>query len=770
MANLLGALTDSKLNIQKDVVKNEYRQNYANRPYGLVWSLLAEALYPPQHPYSWMTIGVMEDIDSATMADVSAFFRRYYVPSNASLAIVGDLEPEAALSLAERYFASIPGGTAAQRPWVPEAALPESRDIVLHDRVELDRLYLVWPTIPHFHQDDAPLMLVSDVLGRGKASRLYRKLVVQEQIAQDVTAYQSGRELAGSFGVVVTLRPSRSIDQVHQLVESEVSAIAASPVAPEELARVRNMRTASFFFALEHMGGFGGVADRLNAYNVFRGDPALVTADVERFASASLEHLQGVAARYLEGRPRISLAVQGRSTAIVTPSLDRNDAPTSPAPAAYRPPRPDISTLRCGIPLWSFPRHDLPTVAGIIVIKGGASLDRPGQEGLTHLTTSMLEEGTTTRTAAEIAQAIESMGATISANCGWDGAWVSFKCLKSDLLATLDLVADCLLNPTFPEPEWQRVRGQALAALKAERDSAESRAYRAFLKAIYADGHPYRFPMAGTDESVGRLDRTDLANYRGRYLIPSSAAVVVAGDADPDALALELDRRLSSWNGAGADSPAIALPADADRPRLLLLDRPGAPQAVLRAGHLGVSRTDPAFDQLLVLNQLFGGQFTSRLNAKLREERGLTYGIRSHFDCRRGAGPFSLGAAVEANRVGEAINDIRQELSDLVSSRPPAQTEVDDARRALIEGHARQFETPSALVSRYAHLLLYELAAETEQEFSDRLSAIDVDSITATAHRHFRPSALAAVVVADADSVSEELKKIEWAQVERIDD
>jgi predicted Zn-dependent peptidase len=770
MAHLLGSLTESKLSVQKNVVKNEYRQNYPNRPYGMVWQLVAEALYPPQHPYSWLTIGVMEDIDSATLADVSAFFSRYYVPANASLAIVGDLEVEEALALSERFFAPIAGGTGAIRPWVPAVELMDTREIELHDRVELDRLYLVWPTVPHFHPDDASLLLLSDVLGRGKASRLYRALVIEQQIAQDVTAYQAGRELAGSFGIIVTLRPAQSMSEARDLIEAELRAVAVRPVATEELQRVQNMKVASFCFALEQMGGFGGVADRLNAYNVFQGDPALITSDLERFRAVTPVVLQEVAGRYLDGRPRISLSVDGRSTDISIASLDRAVPPRSSAPAVYRPPRPEVTTLPCGIPLWFFPRRDLPTVAGSIIVKGGADLQHEGQEGLANLTLSMLEEGTISRTAAEIALAAESIGASISASCGWDGSWVSFKCVKSDLDTCLDLAADILLYPTFPDTEWRRVRGQSLAALKAERDSAESRAYRAFLKALYSHGHPYRFPIAGTEPSVETLTHGDLMEFHRRSLVPSFATVVVAGDAEPEALAGLLDGRLSSWTGASDFSSAIEHPPDASHPRVLLVNRPGAPQAVLRVGHLGVSRTDPAFERLLVLNQLFGGQFTSRLNAKLREERGLTYGVRSHFDFRRGPGPFSISAAVAPDGLAQALDDLYQELSGLVRERPPTQSELDDARRALIEGHARHFETPSALVGRYAHLAIHGLAPDTESGFAGRLEQIDLDSLSATAQLHFRPEALVAVVVADADSISEDLKGIDWASIERIDD
>ncbi len=368
----------------------------------MVWPLIAEALYPPLHPYSWLTIGVMEDIESATLADVSSYFRRFYVPSNASLSIVGDIDDVHAFALAERYFASIPGGSKAQPPWAPDPLLKNSVEVVLHDRVELDRLYLVWPAVPHFHADDAALLLVADVLARGRSSRLYRKLVIDEQIAQDVTAYHSGRELAGSFGIVVTLRPSRLSAAAQNLIDAELAAIASSGVAPEELARVQRLRVSSFFFALEHMGGFGGVADLLNAFNVLRGDPGLLATDIQRFGAVQTEHLQAVAAGYLVGRPRVCLSVVGRPPKRITSPLDRSQPPASASPVPYRPPLPRQLTLRCGIPLWVLPRTEMPTVAGAIVIGGGAGLEVPGQPGLTQLTLEMLEEGTTTRTARRL--------------------------------------------------------------------------------------------------------------------------------------------------------------------------------------------------------------------------------------------------------------------------------------------------------------------------------------------------------------------------------
>ncbi len=280
--------------------------------------------------------------------------------------------------MVERYFGPIPGGTRATVPWVFERPLKETIPIVLNDRVELDRIYVSWPSVRHFHDDDATLLLLGDVLGRGRSSRLYRKLVLEEQLAQDVSAYQSGRELAGSFGVVVTLRPSRSIADAIRLVDAELAQVASATVEEHELKRVQRQRVASFWFALEHIGGFGGVADRLNAYNTYRGDPGQITSDVERFERVTTDQLKAAALRYLADRPRVELSVVGRAKSPKLPPLDRRVPPASALAADFRPPLPRIMQLPGGLPLWVFPRGELPTVTGSIVLHGGAGSQQPG--------------------------------------------------------------------------------------------------------------------------------------------------------------------------------------------------------------------------------------------------------------------------------------------------------------------------------------------------------------------------------------------------------
>ena len=772
MGHFLPALTEEKIRIQKDVVKNEYRQNYANRPYGQAPRLLAEALYPADHPYSWLTIGMMEDVEAARLDDVDAFFRRFYVPSNASLAIVGNLDEDEAIALADRYFGDLPGGSAALRPRCPGRDEPDGTETVveLRDRVELDRLSLAWPTVPQFSDDDASLALLADVLSRGRSSRLYRSLVVAEGLAQDASTYQSGRELAGSFGASVTLRPGQDPKVARDRVLDAIGAIARDGVLPEELDRVKNGRLAGFIYALDNVGGFGGVADRFNAYNTYLGDPGRITSDLARYQAVTSDDIRRVAEKYLVDRWRVAMTVLRRPAPTTIPPLDRGKPP-EPAPRpAYLPPRPEVLTLAGGVPLWVIPRRDLPIVSATCVIRAGAGSHGPDRGGLACLTSAVLDEGTPTRDSLEIALAAEGLGTHLSCSSGWDGSYVGLQCLETHLDASLDLAVDVLLRPTFPAADFDRIKGQTLAGLRADRRSADTLAYRTAIASLYPEGHPYRISADGTEETVSALGREDLARFHAGHYVPGRSAFVVAGDVDPDDLAKRLDGLLAGWADPGEAEPKPPAAVDRGRARMILVDRPGASQAVVRIGLVGTDRLDPDHEDLALWNQILGGQFTSRLNAKLREEKGFTYGVRSSFDARRGPGPFLISASLQADRLAEALDDIRHEVASLLGHRPPTETELADARRSLVEGQVRHFETPSALVSRFAGLFLYGLPPDYHGGYADRLGRVTLDSLRSAAARRVDPSRLVAVVVADGNSLTPVLRSLDWAEVERTDE
>jgi zinc protease len=311
MGHLLPALTQEKFANQRDVVLNERRQNYENRPYGLAGIALSSALFPPDHPYHWITIGDPDDLRAASLDDVRTFFETYYHPGNASLTLAGDVGTDRALELAEQYFGEIPRGPEPPPVSAPAVAMVD-RSLLLEDRVELPRLYLSWHSPAMFAPGDAELDLAADVLAHGKTSRLYRQLVYERRVATDVSAYQHSRELSGLFQIACTAAAGVALPILEQAMMEAVQTLAANGPTAAELARAEAQTEAQFVYRLQTVGGFGGKSDQLNAYNVFKGNPGFFDADLTRYQSVTGEGMATEVARWLVGQPRVALSVVPR--------------------------------------------------------------------------------------------------------------------------------------------------------------------------------------------------------------------------------------------------------------------------------------------------------------------------------------------------------------------------------------------------------------------------------------------------------------------------
>ncbi len=311
MGYLLPALTRERFETQRDVVLNERRQNYENRPYGLAFMAITSALFPPDHPYRWMTIGDIEDLRAMQFEDVREFFRTYYHPSNASLAIAGDIDTERAFDLAERYFGELPGG-ARPAPVRATAELGIEKRLLLEDRVEMPRIYMAWHSPAMYAPGDAEMDLIGELLTSGKMSRLYRSLVYEKRVALDVSAFQSSRELGGFFLLAVTAAPGRSLTEITTFVDGELQRLCDSGPTDAEMERVTAQAEAHFLYRLQTVGGFGGKSDQLNAYNVFLGDPGFFGGDIERYRAADAEAIRAAAARTLPVDRRVLLSVVPR--------------------------------------------------------------------------------------------------------------------------------------------------------------------------------------------------------------------------------------------------------------------------------------------------------------------------------------------------------------------------------------------------------------------------------------------------------------------------
>jgi len=328
MGFLLETMTQEKLDLQRDVVKNERRQGVDNQPYGRAFETVYENLYPADHPYHWPVIGSMDDLSAATLDDVKAFFRTYYAPNNASLSIAGDVSLSRVRALVGKYFADIPSGPPIPAVQVPDASLPADRPVVLEDAVKLPRLYVAWHAPKIFTDEDAALDVLASVLTEGKSSRLYKRLVYDEQIAQDVTAFQDGQELAGTFWIIATAKPDAELDGIAAAIREELDRVVSGGVAPEERERAVNGVETGFVRSLERVGGFGGKADRLNEYHFLAGTPGWARKDLERYRRVTEEGLKEVARRWLAGVPAVWLSVvpEGRPELAASPGGGEGEA------------------------------------------------------------------------------------------------------------------------------------------------------------------------------------------------------------------------------------------------------------------------------------------------------------------------------------------------------------------------------------------------------------------------------------------------------------
>jgi zinc protease len=760
MGFLLDALDERKLDIQREVVKNERRQNYENRPYGTVGMEIRKALFPPNHPYSWMTIGSQEDLDAASLEDVKEFFRRFYAPNNASLAIAGDIDPEETKRLVEKYFADIPPAAPVPRlqRWTPY--LDHEVRLALKDRVQLERIFFAWVGPPRFDPDEAPLDILVSILAEGRSSRMHRSLVYERQIAREVGAYFAAMEIAGEIRIDATVAPGASVGDVERALLEEIGRIKEQPPSEAEVQRAVNRLEAYYVRQLESVGGFGGRADLLNYFNVLAGDPGRLNTDFERYTKVTPEDVSRVARQYLtEGRVR--LVVYPKEDAKPAPAVvDRTVQPPPAPPPSFQPPVPTRLTLANGIELVAIEKRGIPTVAAGFYFPGGAVTDPMERPGLNAFTGRLLTEGTKTRTSTQIAEESEFIAARPNVGTDRENVMVTTEALTRHWPKALELIADVIQNPVFPENEVERVRKERLTDLRRLKDEPNAIADRVENALLYGRDTPHGHPVGGREESVAAFSRDEIVSLHERQYLGVRPTVLIVGDIGVDEVAKQLEAAFAGWQPA--QPPALpAVEAElAPASTIYLVDKPGAAQSVIRAGHLSVPRPHPDYFPLVLMNFAFGGQFTARLNMNLREDKGYTYGYRSRFDWRKSRSNFSAGGSVQTAVTKEALIETLKEFRDLAGARPLTAEEFEKARNGIIRGFPPTFETPGQVLRRLIDLVHFELPDDYFTTQIAQLEAVELEDVHRVAREYVHPDRLNIVVVGDREVIEPGLQEL----------
>ena len=802
MGGLTEALTEEKLANQRDVVKNEKRQRYDNVPYGLVGAKVNEILYPTTHPYHWLTIGSLEDLSAASMDDIKGFFKRYYTPSNASLVVAGDFDPAQARAWITKYFGGIPAGQKIAKVTAKQPVLTGERRDTMLDRVTLPRVYLTWHGVPAYHADEPALDALANILGGGKSSRLYKILIYDRQIAQEVFASSPAQELAGRFQVVSSAKPGTTLADLETIIDQEVARVQATPPTQEEVDRFYNEVEAAFIFGLQNIGGNGSKSDQLNLYNIMRGTPAWFEQDLARYRKVTPADVQRVAKSYLTKnrlvftvlpRPRDPAATTaarpagpaptGTSTSItagsgttasapgVTPAKTAEDTTRRAAMRAALPkpgPNPTFNlpasqrkTLANGLEIVLVEHHEMPVVGMQLMVRGGAAADPTSQAGLASLTADLLDEGTQTRDALALSRELDAIGARLGTGADWDANGVGMLSTKRQLDKALAIFADVVLNPALPEADLNRLRRQRITGLTQRRDNAAAIADMVYAKLLYGQQHAYGHIMSGDEKSLTAITRNDIRSYYDKYYRPNNSTLIVAGDITMAALLPKVEQAFGGWARGDVASIDVSSPAPRDRAVIYLVDKPGAAQSQISIGSVGVPRTTEDYYSLLVMNALLGGQFSSRVNMNLRENKGYTYGARTGFDYRRGAGPFSATAGVQTAVTKESVQEFLKELKGIRGDIPVTQSELDFAKQSIIRGFPRSFETPEQIANRLGTLLLYGLPANYYDSYIQNVSAVTIADVQRVAQRYLDPDKMAILVVGDRAVVEKGLREID---------
>lgn len=786
MGGLLDVLNEAKLANQRDVVKNEKRQNYDNQPYGLIGAKINETLYPADHPYHWLTIGSLDDLTAASREDIAAFFRTYYTPRNASLAISGDFNPAEARRFVEKHFGKIPGGPAITRPHPAQPRLTESKEIVMQDRVALPRLYLVWPTIPAYDKDEPATDVLANILGGGKSSRLYKTLVYDRQIAQNVFANNGSQEIAGRFQIVATARPGKKLEELESLINAEIDKIKKEGVTQEEVDRSYNVTEAGFIFGMQTVQGKN---DQLNQYATFVGKPGYFQQDLARYRQVTAEDVKRAANTYLlEHRLKASVLPRGRenrSNEPTTETASKTAAPTAtttttqgPAKrSAEEPTKWQLPTAKAD-PKFTLPRiqrrqlsngleviivehHEIPIVTMNLVVKSGAAADPRNHAGLASLTADLLDEGTKKRSSLEISNSLTDIGARLGTSADWDSSSANLATLTRHLDKALDIFADVVTNPAFNEDELKRARALRLTNIKQQKDNANAIANIVYSSILYGRDHPYGHPAIGDEDSVNAIKPADVSGFYQSFYRPNNSTLIVVGDVKPETILPQLERAFAGWQKG--DVPMVAIPATQNREQagIYIVDRPGSAQSVISIGQVGVPRSTPDYFPLLVLNTMLGGQFVSRVNLNLREDKGYTYGARTAFDYRRGAGPFSATAGVFTNVTKESVAEFMKELRGVRGEIPITGKELEFSKQAIIRGFPRGFETPNQMANRLGDVVLYDLPDDYFNSYIQKVQAVTLDDVQRVANRYLDPAKMAIVVVGDRKVIEAGLRSLD---------
>ncbi len=793
MGFLLDAVTQKKFEIQRATVKNERGQNYDNRPYGLMGETIAKNLYPYGHPYSWLTIGYIEDLNRVSVDDLKNFFLRWYGPNNATVTVGGDVKAADVVKLAQKYFGSIPKGPDVQNMKLPAPVVTSDRYVTLVDNyARLPQLVITYPTVPSYHPDEPALDCMVEILGQGKNSILYQQ-IVKDQKALNAGAFNSTTELAGECRLSLTPSPGVSLAESKKLLENAIKTFETRGVTDEDIAKFKGSVQAQLIYSLQSVSG---KVSQLAAYQTFTGSPNRIGKELDAYNKVTKEDVIRVYNTYIKGKAAVILSVvtKGNESNIAAPdnytvntsnykapdygysglkytkpsdAFDRTKLPGNGANPVVKIPgfwRKDIDKIR----VIGTESKELPIVTLSVTIPGGHLLmaNDTSKIGLPRIFASMMNEDTQKYTAEQLQAELQKLGSSISVASGLDGITVNVQSLTKNLDKTLALLEERILRPEFTPEAFARIQKQTVEGFKQRKSQPAIIASDVYTRLNYSSNNILGLSDIGTEYSVKNLTLKDVENYYTNYFTSTGVDVVIVGDVTQSAILGKLDflKKLPAKDA----KPAIPSKAPAvEKTRIYIVDVPKAAQTEFRVGYVTGLKYDATgeYYKAGLMNYALGGAFNSRVNLNLREDKGWTYGARSGFSGDKYTGEFVFSAGIKAAATDSALVEVINELTKYAKA-GIQDSELSFMRSAIGQRDALRYETGFQKTSFIANILRYNLPGDFVDQQNKIVSTISKDELNTLASKWIDTSKLNILLVGDKANILPGLKRLGYEIVE----
>ena len=764
MGHFLGALTQEKLDNQRGVVQNEKRRG-DNRPYAMGWYRVLDQLFPKGHPYSWSTIGSMEDLNAASLEDMHAWFRQYYGAGNAIVGVAGDVDAEAVFASVERYFGDIDAGPPVS---IIDDLVPVRAHVtteVIEDRVPHRQLQRHWVGPGRDHRQSAALWYAAQSLGGDDAARLNDVLVKERKLATEVGFSSQAHDLASISSLIVTLAADSKVDDVGAAIDEVMREFAKR--GPTE-ADLELLKTAAASQEVQRLETINGKMVRLIDSEMYGGDPEHYKVEFAWHESMTASEVREAAKSWF-GDNYYQLLVEpfGTPETIVS-DVDRSQLPTVdsfPAPSA--PVVADFS-LRNGVKVRFVERTGIPALQVSAVFDFGRTAEADGESGLYELTVESLDKGSDGRSAGEVAKALKQTGSSFAFEVGKTSTNFTLSTLSSKADIAIELFSDILRRPDFDAAEFAVTQSRKLSHIESDQATPSSLIGLYEDEIIYGLAHPFGLREHGLPESIASFDPDDLQQFHKRWIRPENLTLFVGGDIQQDELKAVLERHFGGWQMGG---DAIAKPVVDDAPelgtsRVILFDTPGAVQSNIVALHQVARPYGDSYESLQIANMVYGGSFLSRINMNLREDKGWSYGVRSSLVGESGPGKWRINAQVQTDRTRDSIVELVNELDGVISDSPLTAEEIASMRDETIRKLPATLTTTNAVIRYLMHNHVYGLPDDEIEQRGQRLAAVTEQSAAAAFEAQINADALTWIIAGDLAKVEDDVRGLGLGEVE----